>query len=190
MTSSGNKHPMPPGLGAAVAVLALLAGCGSSAEHGLPGDGAAGQSGAAGSGGSNGGAMAGNGGSAGVAGQGGQVDAGIDVPPGLPDGSADLRTDAPLLNPTITLLTPSSLPSNTPGTFTLLVDGRDFPADAEVAFETNSWRATFVSPTRLSVQIPGVALGGSPRQASVQVTRTPDPPVYSNILYFTISAPQ
>ncbi len=193
--------PVPRGavLTAAVAALfGVVVGCGEGTQTGQK-DGAVGQSGGSGAGGSvagnggtvagNGGAVAGTGGRGGQAGQGGLVDAGGDAPVSQ-DGANDFQPDVRLVNPTITMLTPSSLPSNTAGSFTLLVDGRDFPPDAEVCLEANCWLATFVSETRISALIPGVALGGSPRQAPVEVSRTGSPPLRSNILYFTITAPQ
>ncbi len=94
-----------------------------------------------------------------------------------------------MVNPTITMLTPSSLAYGLPGTFTLMIDGRDFPPDPWVAFEANGWPATFVSPTRLSVEIPAIALGGTARQAAVRVNNQAPPLVDSNILYFTVTAP-
>jgi hypothetical protein len=152
---------------------------GSSGGAGGTGGSSDGVSGASGSGGN---------GSGGSAGQGGQLDAGSDLQPAS-DGAADLRSDLPVVNPTITMLTPSSLPRNN-GTFTLLIDGNDFPPNAEVTFETNVWTATVVSDTRLSVQIPGAALGGMPRQVLVQVSGPTAPFVESNILYFTVTAPK
>jgi hypothetical protein len=151
--------------------------------------GSAGSSGrAGGSAGSSGSGGSGGNGSTGSAGQGGQLDAGSDLQPAS-DGATDLRSDLPVVNPTITMLAPSALPRNN-GTFTLLVDGNDFPPNAEVTFETNVWTATVVSNTRLSVQIPGDALGGMPRQVPVQVSGPAAPFVESNILYFTVTAPQ
>jgi hypothetical protein len=42
----------------------------------------------------------------------------------------------------------------------------------------------------LSVEIPGAALGGMPRQVPVQVNGSAAPFVESNILYFTVTASQ
>jgi hypothetical protein len=165
------------------------AGASGSAGSSGGATGGNGGSGNTGSGGTSGNAGSSGGGGSGSAGQGGQVDSGSDALPPL-DGAADLRSDRPVVSPTITLLTPSSLPTNN-GAFTLLVDGHDFPPGRiEVSFETNVWTATVVSETRLSVQIPAAALGGMPRQAAVQVSQPTPPYVESNILYFTITAPQ
>jgi len=185
-------HRRPGFLAVATVGAMLVIGCGGGTAS--PMDGAAGgtagsagaSGGAGGSGGSSGGGTTGGSGSggndAGSAGQGGQLDAGS-------DGATDLRSDLPVVNPTITMLTPSSLPRNN-GAFTLLIDGHDFPPGAEVTFETNVWTATVVSDTQLSVQIPGAALGGMPRQVAVQVSGPAAPFVESNVLYFTITAPQ
>jgi hypothetical protein len=190
------RYRRPGFLAVATVGAALVTGCGggtaSSMDGGTGGaSGSAGSSGGAGGrGGSTGGVSGGSGGNgnAGATGQGGQLDAGSDLQPAS-DGAADLRSDLPVVNPTITMLTPSSLPRNN-GTFTLLIDGRDFPPGAEVTFETNVWTATVVSETQLSVQIPGAALGGTPRQVAVQVSGPTAPFVESNLLYFTITAPQ
>jgi hypothetical protein len=108
------------------------------------------------------------------------------------DGTAP--ADAPrdavadeLTNPTITQLTPSSLPVGSVG-FTLLVDGQDFPPDAFVSFDGNPFTATVVSATRVSAQIPSAALGATPRQIPVLVTRTANPPLRSNTLQFEVTA--
>ena len=184
----------------AVAVGAvLMTGCGGGTASPMDGatggtTGSAGSNGeAGGSGGSSGGAAGGGSGSGGnpsvgSGGPGGQFDAGSDLQPAS-DGAGDLRSDLPVVNPTITMLTPSSLPRNN-GMFTLLIDGHDFPPDAEVTFETHVRTATLVSATRLSVQIPGAALGGMPRQVPVQVSGPAAPFVESNTLYFTVTAPQ
>jgi hypothetical protein len=192
---------------------ALVIGCGGGTK-GAPVDGAAGQSGSGGtggaagvggsnggSGGSTGGSAGGTGGSAagaggGLAGSGGSAGgtggsggtAGHDGG-ASPDGSTDARKDGPVVNPTITMLTPSTLPYGLAGSFTLLVDGKDFPPDPWISFEANSWPATVVSATRLSVDIPGIALGGTARQAAVAVKNQAPPLVDSNILYFTVTAP-
>jgi hypothetical protein len=116
------------------------------------------------------------------------LDGGADASPS--DGAGDVRADAPLVNPTITMLTPSSLPTNNPGSFTLLIDGRDFPPGLDICFEHNCWSATYLSPTQISAVIPGAALSGSPRVVEVQVSQIGAPYLESNILTFTITAPQ
>ena len=164
---------------------------GATGAAGSSGGGVSGNGGGENGGGSGGGSGNAGGGTSGSGsgGPGGQLDAGSDTPPAT-DAASDTRLDLPVVKPTITLLTPSSLPTNN-GAFTLLVDGRDFPPGRiEISFETNVWTATVVSETRLSVQIPGAALGGMPRQAAVQVSQPTPPYVESNILYFSITAPQ
>ena len=104
------------------------------------------------------------------------------------DVGSDTRADAPLVNATITQLTPSSLPVGTTGFFTLVIDGRDFPPNPLVSFDGNVWSAQINSPTQLQASIPSAALGVTPRRVEVQVTRIADPPLDSNILYFEVTA--
>jgi len=172
-----------------VAVAALVGpsnGCGSDKG---PTAYTAGQFGGGGRGGDGGStAGAGNGGDGGgQAGQGGQQDASADV---SPSDASDAPLDYPHINPTITMLTPSSLPNNTPGSFTLFVDGRDFPPKLQLCLEHNCWSATYVSETRLSAVIPGVAVSGTPRVVDVSVTQIGYPYLESNILPFTITQAQ
>jgi hypothetical protein len=166
----------------AAGVVLAIAGCGGR-ESTAPSDGGAGTGGSAGgsggsaaSSGGAGGAIGGNGGS-GQSGQGGAFDAG-----------ADARADAPTVAPTITMLTPSTLPRNA-GTFTLYVDGMNFPPSPDLCFEGNCWTPTIISETRMSAEIPGPALGGMPREAWVRVYGNLPPYFESNTLYFTITAP-
>ena len=106
------------------------------------------------------------------------------------DVPRDADVDAPLVNATITMLTPSSLTLGTVGSgFTLIVDGMDFTSTAMVSFGNNIFPTTFLSTTRLQAEIPSAALGATPRQVPVRVTRVGTPALTSNILYFTILGP-
>jgi len=122
-------------------------------------------------------------------------DASEDTDAGLPDGNAmdaprDADIDAPLVNATITMLTPSSITLGTVGAgFTLIVDGMDFTPTAMVSFGNNIFPTTVMSTTRLQAEIPSAALGATPKQVPVKVTRVGTPALTSNILYFTILGP-
>ncbi len=87
------------------------------------------------------------------------------------------------------MLTPASAHVSDPA-FTLIVDGHDFPSNPRVSFDGNLFNTTVVSATQVQAQIPSAALGATPRQARVQVTRIESPSVASNVLTFTILAAQ
>jgi hypothetical protein len=99
----------------------------------------------------------------------------------------DADVDAPLVNATITTLTPSSAVLGTVGAMlTLIVDGRDFTPTAMVSFGNNIFPTTVLSTTRLQAEIPSAALGATAKQVAVRVTRVESPSLTSNILYFTV----
>jgi hypothetical protein len=189
---------------AAVPDVAGLLGCSSSGGGpGTGGGGAAGTGsgtgGQAGSGGDNGGGnggasaasgsagVSGTTGSAGVSGTtgAGGTGGGVAGSGGIAGGGTDGGSDGPPLPPTITMLTPSSAHVGDPG-FTLVVEGHDFPANPRVSFDGNVFNTTVVSATRLEASIPGAALGATPRQVSVLVTRISGSSANSNVLPFQI----
>jgi hypothetical protein len=92
-----------------------------------------------------------------------------------------------LVNPTITQLTPSSLPLGA-ATFELVLRGTNFRSDHMVSFDRNVFAPTFVSSEELHTEIPGAALGGSPRTVNVQLARIADPALRSNAFPFEITA--
>jgi len=185
-----NESSVIPIALAVAALSALFVACGSNAPPtGTPG--AAGQSGAAGSAGSTGdgaGGATGNA-TAGAAGTAAAGTSGGGTGGATPDAGTDTGRSAPLVNPTITMLTPASLPTNN-GPFTLVIDGRDFFPRSEICFDHNCWTATFISDTQVSAMIPGPALGGQPRQVEVVVDSLGPPDRSSQFVMFTITAPQ
>ncbi len=103
------------------------------------------------------------------------------------DVPRDADIDAPLVNATITTLTPSSATLGSVGAMlTLTVDGRDFTPTAVVSFGNNIFPTTVLSTTRLQAEIPSAALGATAKQIPVRVTRVESPPLTSNILYFAV----
>jgi hypothetical protein len=149
---------------------------------GASGDsGSAGGSGTTGSGGTSGIAGTGGGGVAGTGGSGG-AGTGGGAAAGNDGGSP---SDGSTLPPTITMLTPSSAHVGDAG-FTLVVEGHDFPPNPRVSFDGNIFNTTVVSATRLEASIPGAALGATPRQVSVLVTRIGGSSANSNTLPFQI----
>jgi len=70
--------------------------------------------------------------------------------------------------------------------FTLVVEGHDFPPNPYVSFDGNIFNTTVVSTTRLEATVPGAALGATPRQVSVLVTRIGGAAQSSNALPFQI----
>jgi hypothetical protein len=106
------------------------------------------------------------------------------------DALHDAGVDAPLVNMTITMLTPSSVDLETVGDMlTLTVDGRDFTPTAVVSFGNNIFPTTVLSTTRLQAEIPSAALGATAKQFPVRATRVGTPALTSNILYFTVLIP-
>jgi phosphoribosylcarboxyaminoimidazole (NCAIR) mutase len=57
---------------------------------------------------------------------------------------------------------------------------------AAIAFDGNIFNTTVVSATRLEASVPGAALGATPRQVSVLVTRIGGAAQSSNALPFQI----
>ena len=194
---------------AAVSNVSGLAGCSSSGgaagtgsggaagaasgTGGEAGDGGGGSGGASGASGSAGGSgTTGSGGASGVAGTGGggitgTGGGGVAGTGGGAAGGNDggSPSDGPTLPPTITMLTPSSAHAGDAG-FTLVVEGHDFPPNPRVSFDGNIFNTTVVSATRLEASIPGAALGATPRQVPVLVTRIGGSSANSNTLPFQI----
>jgi hypothetical protein len=101
------------------------------------------------------------------------------------DGPVDL----PVVTPTITGLSPASLPVGTPDLyFTLLVYGQDLPEQAWVVFDGNLFTAQFISSSQLQVSIPTIALGTRPRVVQVLAERKVPPDLSSNSLDFEVTA--
>lgn len=156
------------------------AGGAAGAGSGTGGDGASGTGGASGASGT-----AGASGASGASGSGaaaGGVGGGAAGGGGTDAGS---NPDGPSVAPTITMLTPSSAHVGDPG-FTLVVEGHDFPPNPYVSFDGNIFNTTVVSATRLEASVPGAALGATPRQVSVLVTRIGGAAQSSNALPFQI----
>jgi hypothetical protein len=184
-SSSGNG----PGTGGAGAG-GTGSGAGGEAGRGPGGAGGRGPggSGDSGPGGAGGvGGTAGAGGATGFGGTGvGAAGTGGDAGGGNDGGSI---SDGPPVAPTITMLSPSSARVGDPG-FTLVVEGRDFPPNPRVSFDGNIFNTTVVSATRLEASIPSPALGTTPRQVAVLVTRIGGSTPNSNVLPFQILAAQ
>ena len=166
-------------------------GCSSSGAGGAAGTGSGtGGGGASGTGGDGGSGTGGASGAIGTAGASGAIsgaDAG-GVGGGAAGGGgndAGSNPDGPPVAPTITMLTPSSAHVGDPG-FTLVVEGHDFPPNPYVSFDGNIFNTTVVSATRLEASVPGAALGATPRQVSVLVTRIGGAAQSSNALPFQI----
>jgi hypothetical protein len=157
-------------------------GTGGGSGSGTGGDGGSGTGGAGGAGG-----IAGTTGASGASGSGaaagGVGGSGGAAAGGGNDGGSTL--DGPPVAPTITMLTPSSAHVGDPA-FTLVVEGHDFPPNPYVSFDGNIFNTTVVSTTRLEASIPGAALGATPRQVSVLVTRIGGTAQSSNALPFQI----
>ena len=172
-----------PGTGAGGAA-GTGSGTGGGGASGTGGDGGSGTGGASGASGT-----AGAGGASGATGSGaaaGGVGGGAAGGGGHDAGS---NPDGPPVAPTITMLTPSSAHVGDPG-FTLVVEGHDFPPNPYVSFDGNIFNTTVVSATRLEASVPGAALGATPRQVSVLVTRIGGAAQSSNALPFQILAAQ
>lgn len=106
------------------------------------------------------------------------------------DAVHDAGADAPLVNMTITALTPSSAVLGSVGAMlTLTVDGSDFTPTAMVSFGNNIFPTTVLSTTRLQAEIPSAALGATAKQFPVRATRVGTPALTSNILYFSVLLP-